>query len=616
MYGAILGDMIGAPYEFDQGDKTKTFPLFIQQSHFTDDTVMSIAIAEALMDTLGKDDETIRQACVKSMQKWGAVYPNYGYGNRFNMWLYRNDPKPYNSCGNGSAMRVSAAGWLGKTMYEVRRLARLSAEVTHNHIEGIKGAEATASAIFLARNGAGKKEIKDYIEREFSYDLSRTCDQIRPQYHHVETCQETVPEAITAFLEGNDFEDVIRTAVSLGGDCDTLTCIAGSIAEAFYGVPDALKNECRHRLNTDLAKVLYRLESLCMPKKSSAAKVNSSTADEYDASLHNEKLEQAIANSHKIKTQENLIAVLETLETSMHNDGQFAVAMMQKSIPDQSSGFSLKDLFGISDPQKLKAGDVIELKQELRLTPLLYPEDGSFWMLAFTSAKEAEKTKSSLIMNIDMKTLMKTCLENKHAGIIINGLGLPFRLTPDMLHSLLDEGLPQNQISFMTADITEVKVDAIVNPTNCYLHNSTGLNGYIRYKAGGQIEQECAARDFVAVGNAYVTHGWNLPAKYIIHTVGPHYEPGNDNCKLLLRACYGNSLNEAREHGLHSIAFPAISTGHNGFPTIEAAQIALLACAEWLDRNQDYSMAIVLVSRDEEAAKNYKMVLDYMHSQH
>ena len=157
-------------------------------------------------------------------------------------------------------MRVSAAGWLYDTIDETRRFARLTSEVTHDHPEGIKGAETIAAAIFMARNGSGKDAIRDYVIKEFGYDLSRTCDEIRPGYHHVETCQQTVPEAITAFLEGESFEDVIRTAVSLGGDCDTLTCIAGSIAEAFYGVPEELKSECRKRLPVDMIRVLDQFE--------------------------------------------------------------------------------------------------------------------------------------------------------------------------------------------------------------------------------------------------------------------------------------------------------------------------------------------------------------------
>ena len=237
MFGAILGDMIGAPFEFDRGDKTKDFEMFTEATEFTDDTVMTIAVAEALMDTMGQDDEAIKAALVRSMQKWGRKHPDAGYGGRFHGWLWSDNPQPYNSFGNGSAMRVSAAGWLFDSLEETRHVAKLTAEVTHNHPEGIKGAEATAAAIFLARKGSTKEEIKAYIESEFGYDLSRTCDEIRPTYHHVESCQQTVPEAITAFLEETDFEDIIRTAVSLGGDCDTLTCIAGSIAEAQYGVP-------------------------------------------------------------------------------------------------------------------------------------------------------------------------------------------------------------------------------------------------------------------------------------------------------------------------------------------------------------------------------------------
>lgn len=256
MYGAILGDMIGAPYEFDRSPKTKEFPLFSRETEFTDDSVMTIAVAEAIMATMGEPEDTVKQALIQSMRKWGRKYPYAGYGGRFNRWLKASNPQPYGSFGNGSAMRVSSVGWLFDTIEETRRVAKLTAEVTHNHPEGIKGAEVTATVIFMVRSGKSKPEIKDYIIREFSYDLSRTADEIRPAYHHVESCQETVPEAITAFLEGVDFKDVIRTAVSLGGDCDTLTCIAGRMAEAFYGVPEDMKAECRKRLPQDMLGVL------------------------------------------------------------------------------------------------------------------------------------------------------------------------------------------------------------------------------------------------------------------------------------------------------------------------------------------------------------------------
>lgn len=267
MIGAILGDIIGSPYEFDRGNKSKKFPLFSPASEFTDDTVMTLAVAEGFMNApAGADDETLRQSITRSMRSLGRRYPDAGYGIHFGMWLFLEDAAPYNSFGNGSAMRVSSAAWLFNDLASVRRAARLSAEVTHNHPEGIKGAEATAAAIYLARTGSGKEEIRTYITQTFGYDLSRTCDEIRPQYRHVESCQETVPEAITAFLEGTGFEDVIRTAVSLGGDCDTLTAIAGSMAEGFYGVPAPLKAECRRRLPPDLLAILDRFTALLAQK--------------------------------------------------------------------------------------------------------------------------------------------------------------------------------------------------------------------------------------------------------------------------------------------------------------------------------------------------------------
>ena len=257
MLGAILGDIVGSPYEFDRSPKIKDFgPLFIRTSMFTDDSVMTIAVADALLQ-VGPDanDSEIKEKLIDCMHFWGQKYPNAGYGGRFYYWVLEGKREPYNSWGNGSAMRVSSAGWLYDSMEKTRAIARLTAEVTHNHPEGIKGAESTAAAIYLARTGATKEEIKDYIIREFAYNLTRTLDEIRPSYHHVESCQETVPEAITAFLEGNDFEDVVRCAVSLGGDCDTLTCIAAGIAEAYYGVPEEYKNETLKRMEPDMVQV-------------------------------------------------------------------------------------------------------------------------------------------------------------------------------------------------------------------------------------------------------------------------------------------------------------------------------------------------------------------------
>jgi len=262
MIGAILGDIIGSPFEFDRGNKCKEFPLFSEESAYTDDTVMTLAVGKTFIEAqFNISDEGILEMLANNMRQFGSMYPNAGYGGMFHRWLHDPKCQAYNSFGNGSAMRVSSVAWLYNDIDSVRHAAKLSSEVTHNHPEGIKGAEATASAIFLARTGHSKEEIKEYIIQEFGYDLSRTCDEIRPYYYHTETCMETVPEAIAAFLEGESFEDVIRTAVSLGGDCDTLTAISGSIAEGYYGVPEELREECYKRLPEPLLKVLKDFET-------------------------------------------------------------------------------------------------------------------------------------------------------------------------------------------------------------------------------------------------------------------------------------------------------------------------------------------------------------------
>lgn len=263
MYGAILGDIIGSPYEFDRGEKTKDFPLFPPHARFTDDTVMTVAVAEALIAAgTGASEENVKTDVVRLMQHWGRRYPRVGYGGLFRQWLVMEHPQPYGSFGNGSAMRVSSVGWLYDSLTRTREVARWTAEVTHNHPEGIKGAEAVTSAIHLGRMGHSKEEIKDYITQEFGYDLTRTLDEIRPTYSMDATCPGSVPEAIIAFLESTDLIDTIRNAVSLGGDTDTIACIAGSIAEAFYGCSDALREVCESHLPNRMIAILRHFKEV------------------------------------------------------------------------------------------------------------------------------------------------------------------------------------------------------------------------------------------------------------------------------------------------------------------------------------------------------------------
>ena len=258
MFGAILGDIIGSPYEFDRGRKVKDFPLFRESSMFTDDTVMTIAVAEAFMEAgQGLTDEEIKALLISNMRRWGRKYPYAGYGMRFSIWLAEPRPKPYGSYGNGSAMRVSSVAWLFDDLETVRKMARLSADVTHNHPEGIKGAQATAAAIFMARTGNSKEEIRRFITDAFGYDLNRSCDDIRPTYGFDGSCQGTVPESIIAFLDSKDYEDALRLCISLGGDADTMGDITGAIAGAYYNkMPYALYNFGMEKLPKDIQNIV------------------------------------------------------------------------------------------------------------------------------------------------------------------------------------------------------------------------------------------------------------------------------------------------------------------------------------------------------------------------
>lgn len=253
MIGAIIGDVVGSRFEFNNY-KGKKFPLFTSDCFITDDSVMTVAVCDAFNKTY-PEHKYLGLQTIKSMREIGRRYPHCGYGGGFARWMFSETTSPYNSYGNGAAMRVSACGWVGKTLDEVKNLSAQVTCVTHNHPEGLKGAEATAVAIWLARKGYAKDDIRQYVEDNY-YDLNFTLDQIRPKYRFNETCQETVPQAIAAFLESNDFEDAIRNAISLGGDSDTLAAITGSIAEAFYGVPDWIKDSVMRFLTPELKKIL------------------------------------------------------------------------------------------------------------------------------------------------------------------------------------------------------------------------------------------------------------------------------------------------------------------------------------------------------------------------
>ena len=274
MLGAIIGDTVGSVYEFNN-IKTTDFLLFGPRNNYTDDSIMTIAVADWLLTDPKHGMDTLEASLLNFAKKYPC--PMGGYGHGFYRWLfyseqlaaYDEDGKhvvgkrhPYNSFGNGAAMRCSANGWMFDTLEETERVAGLSAAITHNHPEGIKGAQSTAAAIFMARNGKTKEEIRDYISTKYGYDLNRTCDEIRPVYDWDSSCQGTVPEAMVAFLDSTDFESAIRLAVSLGGDSDTLACITGSIAEAFYkDIPDDIALKIWDLIPEDFKAIFRKMET-------------------------------------------------------------------------------------------------------------------------------------------------------------------------------------------------------------------------------------------------------------------------------------------------------------------------------------------------------------------
>lgn len=265
MLGAVVGDIIGSVYENDNV-KSKDFPFITDNTHFTDDTVMTLAIAKWLMT----DSDRSTDGLVEIMQEFGRKYPDAGYGRAFHAWIFSEMPEHYNSWANGSAMRVSPIGLCASTIEETLHLAKISAEVTHNHPEGIKGAQAVAACVFLYRNGYTKNEIKDFVEREFGYNLSRTLDNIRPVYKFDVSCQGSVPESIIAFLESDTLEECVRNAISIGGDSDTIASIACAIYMSRKDIDsnDKWCEEYSSYLTADLLDVMREFESMIDEKTS------------------------------------------------------------------------------------------------------------------------------------------------------------------------------------------------------------------------------------------------------------------------------------------------------------------------------------------------------------
>ena len=470
--------------------------------------------------------------------------------------------------------------------------------------------------IFMAIHGVSKEEIKETVAKTFGYDLNRTCDQIRPDYHHVESCQQTVPEAIIAFLEGESFEDVIRNAVSLGGDSDTLACIAGSMAEAFYGVPENLKQEARDRLPDDLRSVLDRFDkkleedrkaresdparmeawkNALKPERSGAQgkKPNFTGSDEIE-----KKLEEFSAD----RTNEKIIRCFEAIRAAMHGGGSVLLPVQPFTVPPK----------GNRQPARA-----------LRMK-LISTKDGKMWQVAYTSENmyKSGASKGDPAMGATIRQALEQFMPGNGAapkapeniaGIVLNPDKNPLFLERKMIETILKAEeravrASRSGILVTRGDITKMKADCIVNAANCSLLGGGGVDGAIHRAAGPGLLEECRTLDGCHTGEAKITGAYNLPAKYVIHTVGPIYDGDEDDPKLLA-SCYTNSLDLARSKGAHSIIFPNISTGVYGYPKEEAARIAMDTVGKWFKANKDYVMHVVMCCFDQENFEIYQKIV-------
>lgn len=424
MYGAIIGDIIGSRFEFDRGNKSKEFELFSKECEFTDDTVMTIAVAEALMEAgPDADEETIKDLLIKSLKKWGKKYPDAGYGARFIDWVLSEDSEPYGSYGNGSGMRVSPAGWLYDSLDRTREVARWTAEITHNHPEGIKGAESVAAAIFMARHGASKDEIQDYIESEFGYDLSRTLDDTRPGYYHVEDCMRTMPEAFECFLESESYEDCVRNVMYIGGDTDTLAAIAGAIAEAFWGLPMSLIIKSKEYLPEDIDEVVNRFNEVVH-----GTEMDPDDTTGYENNKYIKMAAERVINTNDV---EDKIMLLRVIRKRIAEEGEAPMPMID-----------VNNTFGCISLDDIKMGQDFTLGQEVRLRmDTVKDEDGNEWFPLFTDMDELNKQPTANItINTSILVILQNALNSERVqGVAINPFTEKLILSKQMIEIILSE---------------------------------------------------------------------------------------------------------------------------------------------------------------------------------
>ncbi len=431
MLGAIIGDIIGSVYEWNN-IKTTEFPLFSKGCRPTDDSVMSIAVADGIIRSFRKDEETIKQAIVASMQHYGRKYPRAGYGGRFSEWIQSDDPQPYNSWGNGSAMRVSSVGWMAASLADAEGLAKITAEVTHNHEEGIRGAQAIAAAVYLARAKCSKEEIKEYIEKYYEYDLSVPLDEIREEYDFDVSCQGSVPWAIRAFLEAGSYEEAVRLAISIGGDSDTIACMAGAIAEPYYGIPKEIKKKGLEILDEYLKTKLknYRdfyHKNCAAPEDFVRSQIKSLIKGPYAGG--NPAIEEVLKAWHETSRKGDQVPhVVDVIVEEMRKELEVITPVY---FPD-----------GAPDISKMRTEQPEEVILSFNFRTI-GTDDGKNWVVAFTDISECEKGGKTSTFPILFTDLIGFALDTAECdGIAINPFGDFINIPNNILKKMLEVSKP------------------------------------------------------------------------------------------------------------------------------------------------------------------------------
>ncbi len=569
MYGAFIGDIVGSKYEFDN-IKTKDFPLFSKGCAYTDDTIMTAAVAKALMlsETVPiADENAMKKLFVQTMQDFGRRYPNPlgAYGARFNVWIWEEDPQPYNSCGNGSAMRVSPCALYARTLREAEDLARRSAVVSHDHPEGIKGAQAVAAAVFLAKSGKTKDEIRRYISENY-YDLGFTLDEIRETYAFEATCQKSVPQAIVAFLESESFEDAIRNVISIGGDCDTTGAVTGSIAWTYYAIRSggesgwvrdridpamlSIKEQAKAYLPAEFTAIADEFHERSWRRAAAFRRFN-----DPDAFSHDKELYAKLTGKAPIAPEENKKA-----ETDPRKQ---IISVFQDIAVDMDYVLCIPSVHA-----KCGTGEIIVDCAGCVRQNNGFPRDKELLVIRWVRLHRNEIIKNHRRANEGKTLLAIKPLEEKEI------------IKLNMMQQWKKASDPFSAIQIVQGDICEVKADVIVNPTDARCSGAGGLDREIHKLAGEDLrrclEKERKEKGPLKEGGVLETPALSLKnAKRILHLVGPAWKNGFSSEEGILAGCYRHAMESIGPEPKLSIAFPCISTGAKRFPEGRAAEIAL-----------------------------------------